>query len=253
MLQKHVLQVPGIGPHSVQSRPRPRRACPSSPSRYNGPFDSWLTNQMGNGEWRMAEGTLSGTIGYLLARVCKAHHFRVRELLHEIGLYRGQQFVLCALWREEGLTHSELAERLSVHPATVSNALKRMERAGFLERRPDPVDQRVSRVYLTPRGARSRKMSSESGQGWRGRRSTGSAKRSSGRSRGSWSASTRTWRGSNRDADRDRHDRALPPAQKAAASDAEPGCQHVGDRQPGERWTVCSRPLGKAMETQRRL
>mgnify|MGYP001042433447 CR=1 FL=1 len=100
----------------------------------------------------MAEGTLSGTIGYLLARVCKAHHFRVRELLHEIGLYRGQQFVLCALWREEGLTHSELAERLSVHPATVSNALKRMERAGFLERRPDPVDQRVSRVYLTPQG-----------------------------------------------------------------------------------------------------
>jgi DNA-binding MarR family transcriptional regulator len=100
----------------------------------------------------MERQRLSTTIGYLLAHVCKAHHFRVRTLLHEIGLYRGQQFVLRALWHEEGVTHSELAERLNVHPATVSNALKRMERAGFLERRPDLEDQRVSRVYLTGAG-----------------------------------------------------------------------------------------------------
>ncbi len=100
----------------------------------------------------MERERLSTTIGYLLAHVCKAHHVRARALLDEIGLYRGQQFVLCALWKEEGVTHSELAEHLHVHPATVSNALKRMERAGFLERRPDSEDQRVSRVYLTDAG-----------------------------------------------------------------------------------------------------
>lgn len=100
----------------------------------------------------MAQKRLSGTFGYLLAQVCKAHHFGARRLLDEIGLYRGQQFVLCALWKEEGITHSELAERLQVHPATVTNAIKRMERAGFVERRPDPEDQRVSRVYLTEAG-----------------------------------------------------------------------------------------------------
>jgi DNA-binding MarR family transcriptional regulator len=100
----------------------------------------------------MEEKRLSATFGYLLAQVCKAHHFRARRLLDEIGLYRGQQFVLCALWKEEGITHSELAERLQVHPATVTNAIKRMERAGFVERRADPEDQRVSRVYLTDAG-----------------------------------------------------------------------------------------------------
>jgi DNA-binding MarR family transcriptional regulator len=100
----------------------------------------------------MEQGRLSGTFGYLLAQVCKAHYFRSRTLLDEIGLYRGQQFVLCALWAEEGITHSELAERLHVHPATVTNAIKRMERAGFVERRPDLEDQRVSRVYLTDAG-----------------------------------------------------------------------------------------------------
>lgn len=100
----------------------------------------------------MEQEHLSKTTGYLLAQVCRAHHVRARALLDEIGLYRGQQFVLCALWTEEGLTHSDLADRLHVHPATVTNALKRMERAGFLERRPDPEDQRVSRVYLTEEG-----------------------------------------------------------------------------------------------------
>jgi DNA-binding MarR family transcriptional regulator len=100
----------------------------------------------------MERERLSTTIGYLLAHVCRAHHTRVRARLHELGLYRGQQFVLCALWEEEGVTHSELADHLNVHPATVSNGLKRMERAGFVERRPDPEDQRVSRVYLTDAG-----------------------------------------------------------------------------------------------------
>lgn len=100
----------------------------------------------------MEHERLSTSIGYLLAGVCKAHHARARALLDEIGLYRGQQFVLCTLWQEEGMTHSELADHLHVHPATVTNALKRMERAGFLERRPDPEDQRVSRVYLTDAG-----------------------------------------------------------------------------------------------------
>lgn len=100
----------------------------------------------------METGELPTTIGYLLAHVCKAHYSRARTLLDEIGLYRGQQFVLCTLWAQEGITHSELADELHVHPATVTNALKRMERAGFVERRPDPADQRVSRVYLTDAG-----------------------------------------------------------------------------------------------------
>lgn len=104
----------------------------------------------------MQRERLSTTLGYVLTHVCKAHYSRARAMLDEIGLYRGQQFVLCALWDEEGLTHSELADRLHVHPATVTNALKRMERAGFLERRPDPEDQRVSRVYLTDAGSEIR-------------------------------------------------------------------------------------------------
>ena len=70
----------------------------------------------------------------------------------EIGLYRGQSGVLRILWEEEGVTHSELADRLHVRPATISNMVRRMEKAGFVKRQPDQEDRRVSRVYLTDAG-----------------------------------------------------------------------------------------------------
>ena len=92
------------------------------------------------------------TTGYMLAQTCRLLRTQAHALLGEIGLCGGQQFVLHVLWAEEGITHSELAERLKVSPATVTNMLKRMEKAGLVERRQDTKDQRVSRAYLTDAG-----------------------------------------------------------------------------------------------------
>ncbi len=92
------------------------------------------------------------SMDFALAQVCHLHHQRVHELLESLGLYRGQPPVLFALWQQEGLTHSELAERLHNTPATTTKMLQRMESAGFINRRADPTDQRVSRVYLTEAG-----------------------------------------------------------------------------------------------------
>lgn len=92
------------------------------------------------------------SVDYLLAQICRLHHSRAHTLLEEIGLYRGQPPVLGMLWEQEGRTHSELAERIHVTPATVSKMIQRMEKAGFVIRRPDAEDQRISRVYLTDAG-----------------------------------------------------------------------------------------------------
>ena len=100
----------------------------------------------------MTRHPLQKTLSHKLARVSRLFRARAHQRLDQIGLYGGQQFVLCALWAEEGITHSELARRLHIQPATVTNALKRMERAGLVDRRRDPDDQRVSRVFLTPAG-----------------------------------------------------------------------------------------------------
>jgi DNA-binding MarR family transcriptional regulator len=76
----------------------------------------------------------------------------MHALWHSIGLHRGQPFMLRILWAEEGLTQTELARRLHRTPATITNMLQRLQKAGFVERRPDPHDQRVSRVSLTEAG-----------------------------------------------------------------------------------------------------
>jgi DNA-binding MarR family transcriptional regulator len=91
-------------------------------------------------------------LGYLLVEVSKLHRTHAHAALEALGLYRGQNFVLTALSEQEGLAQSELAERLLVRPPTISNSLERMEASGWVVRRPDPEDRRISRVYLTGAG-----------------------------------------------------------------------------------------------------
>ena len=101
---------------------------------------------------RSATRPMHKSTGLLLARVCRAHRGSVGAALSEVGLHAGQEMVLLQLWREDGLGHTELAERLGVEPPTVSNMLGRMQKAGLVERRRDPEDARCSRVYLTQKG-----------------------------------------------------------------------------------------------------
>ena len=100
----------------------------------------------------MAHQMNEEAIDFLLVQVSKLHRSRAHHLLESLGLYRGQPHVLRALWEREGMTHGELAAQLQVQPATITKMIQRMEKAGFVARRPDPKDQRVSRVYLTEAG-----------------------------------------------------------------------------------------------------
>jgi DNA-binding MarR family transcriptional regulator len=100
----------------------------------------------------MTEPVEAESLDSLFAQACRLKHARIHTLLEALGLYRGQPSVLQALWEQEGLMHTDLARRLQVQPATITKMLQRMEKAGFVERRPDPDDQRVSRVYLTEAG-----------------------------------------------------------------------------------------------------
>ena len=92
------------------------------------------------------------TLDFLLAQVSRLHRHRAHGLLDGLGLYRGQPPVLFALWEQDGLTHGELAEKLEITPATVTRMIQRMEKTGFVQRKPDDSDQRISRVYLTEAG-----------------------------------------------------------------------------------------------------
>jgi len=94
------------------------------------------------------------SLSHLLGQVCHLHHGWIRMQFRALGLYRGQPAVLEALAEEDGRTHSELAAWMHVAPATVTKMIQRMEKVGYVERRDDPEDLRISRVYLTEKGHR---------------------------------------------------------------------------------------------------
>lgn len=106
-------------------------------------------------------------LGHLLLQVAKLLRDRVHVRMEGIGLSRGQGLVLFHLGREEGLSQGELARQTFVRPATLTEVLQRMEAAGLVERRADPADARVSRVFLTEAGPGPGPRPRRSGTSWK--------------------------------------------------------------------------------------
>jgi DNA-binding MarR family transcriptional regulator len=52
-----------------------------------------------------------------------------------------------------GISVSELAELARVRKQSMTQAVEALERAGYVERRPNPLDRRSRLVFLTERGA----------------------------------------------------------------------------------------------------
>ncbi|CAN7408876.1 MarR family winged helix-turn-helix transcriptional regulator [Rhizobium rhizogenes] len=71
------------------------------------------------------------------------------------GLYAGQDGVILALAASDGLPAGTLAQKLGVKAPTMTRTIGRMEAQGFLERRPDAEDARLTKVYLTEAGRNS--------------------------------------------------------------------------------------------------
>lgn len=86
---------------------------------------------------------------FLLAKAYQKAHGRFKEMLKPFGLTNLQHLVLEGLWHEAGQTAAELGKMLIMDKATLSGVLDRMSDAGWIEKRPDPGDRRVVRLFPT--------------------------------------------------------------------------------------------------------
>jgi len=68
------------------------------------------------------------------------------------NLHWGLRRILQQLWIEDGRSQVELARATQASEASISNLLKHLVSGGWVERRPDPFDYRVSRIFLTQKG-----------------------------------------------------------------------------------------------------
>jgi MarR family transcriptional regulator, organic hydroperoxide resistance regulator len=90
------------------------------------------------------------TVSYALLKAMKSTRGPIAPVLAGHGLHPGQDLLLSALWRADGITQAELAARLGIEAPTVSRALERLERAGYVRR--ESGRGRSRRVYLTEPG-----------------------------------------------------------------------------------------------------
>jgi len=89
-------------------------------------------------------------LGFLMKDVSRLWVRYFESHADQIGMTLTQAKVLVFLSRNEGCTQARLAELCDTDPMTLVRVLDRMEKDGFLERRPDPSDRRVYRLFLLP-------------------------------------------------------------------------------------------------------
>ncbi len=90
----------------------------------------------------------------LWVRLLEAHNLMLSELRRRLSpectLPRFD--LLANLERDDGQTLAALSRRMLVTAGNLTGLVDRAERDGFVERRPDPRDRRLSRVWLTQKG-----------------------------------------------------------------------------------------------------
>ena len=125
----------------------------SSPSRASGPTDPSALGR----EEPTDLLKLDRQVCFALAVASRTVIGLYRPLLEPMGLTHPQYLVMLALWEDSPLRVSELAERLSLEPATLSPLLKRLESSGMVVRGRDPRDERALAVSLTREGRAARR------------------------------------------------------------------------------------------------
>jgi DNA-binding MarR family transcriptional regulator len=99
------------------------------------------------------DASITSTLGFLIGDVTRMYRREFDRRVAHLGLTRVQWRALRRIERIEGMTQIKLAEDLELAPIAVGRVIDRLEKAGFIERRPDPTDRRCWRLHLAPGSA----------------------------------------------------------------------------------------------------
>ncbi|MCB1671517.1 MAG: MarR family transcriptional regulator [Gammaproteobacteria bacterium] len=93
------------------------------------------------------------TWGFLIHDVARLARWSFDRQSQDLGLTRAQWSVLAHLNRSNGTQQNLLAQLMDIKPITLGRHIDRLEEKGWLERRDDPCDRRIKRVFLTDSAA----------------------------------------------------------------------------------------------------
>lgn len=97
---------------------------------------------------------VDGHIGYLLRQASTAHRRRMELALADLGTTPPQFSVLTMLVAYPKISGADLARLSLLTPQTVSLIVANLERAGAIQRVPDPIHGRILHIEATSSGRR---------------------------------------------------------------------------------------------------
>lgn len=84
-------------------------------------------------------------------RVVALHKVRLHRQTAPLGVFAGQMPLLLFVKNNPGCTQRDIADALSVSTPSVATSIKRMQKAGLLEKLADASDMRCNKISLTAR------------------------------------------------------------------------------------------------------
>ena len=95
---------------------------------------------------------MAGLLGFGLSQVVRKLQKTYDAAFAPFGLTPSQALVLDQLWQEDGAPLKDLGARAHLDPTSVNWLVGQLEKAGLAERRRDPENKRIVRLWLTEAG-----------------------------------------------------------------------------------------------------
>ena len=96
----------------------------------------------------MERENLERNFGFLVHDIARLMRMNYDRRVKRLGLTRSQWWVINNLYRNDGLTQTELAEALDIERASLGRLLDRLEANGWVQREPCSRDRRAKRIRL---------------------------------------------------------------------------------------------------------
>lgn len=91
-------------------------------------------------------------LGFLVHDVARLRRTVIDEAFKPLQVTRSQAWLMAYISRSDGLTQSALAEQMNLGKVAVGGLIDRLEKSKMIERRADPTDRRMNKVYVTAKG-----------------------------------------------------------------------------------------------------
>lgn len=100
----------------------------------------------------MAKPPETSRVFWHLDRALALHRLQLHRRTAPLGMFGGQMPLLTFVRHHPGCTQRDIAQALGVSTPAVATSIKRMQKAGLLEKLADEADMRCNKISLTEQG-----------------------------------------------------------------------------------------------------